>query len=103
MKKALLVIFLLFSFHSYGAGDKIDIPTINGHASLKIPSGLQPGQILRIKGKGFPKLGKVSRGDQLVKVQVDVPKSLSKEEKRIIKDYYEIEKDKDVKFEKFED
>ena len=61
------------------------------------------GKRLRIKGKGFPKLGKVSRGDQLVKVQVDVPKSLSKEENRIIKDYYEIEKDKDVKFEKFED
>ena len=84
-------------------GDKIDIPTINGHASLKIPSGLQPGQILRIKGKGFSKLGKTSRGDQLVKVQVDVPKNLTKDEKRIIKEYYEIEKDKDIKFEKFED
>ena len=84
-------------------GDKIAIPTLNGHASLKIPSGLQPGQILRIKGKGFSKLGKTSRGDQLVKVQVDVPKNLTKDEKRIIKEYYEIEKDKDIKFEKFED
>ncbi len=84
-------------------GDKIDIPTINGHASLKIPSGLQPGQILRVKGKGFPKLGKTGRGDQLVKIQIDVPKSLSKEEKKLIKEYYEIEKDKDTIFEKFED
>tara|TARA_Y100000389_G_scaffold77190_1_gene73966 strand:+ start:325 stop:1416 length:1092 start_codon:yes stop_codon:yes gene_type:complete len=84
-------------------GDKVDIPTINGHASLKIPSGLQPGQILRIKGKGFPGLGKTGRGDQLIKVQVEVPKQLSREEKRIIKEYYDIEKDKDIKFEKFED
>ena len=84
-------------------GEKIDIPTINGHASLKIPPGLQPGQILRIKGKGFPKLGKISRGDQLIKIQVNVPNSLSSDEKRIIKEYYQIEKDKDIKFEKFED
>ena len=59
--------------------------------------------MLRIKGKGIPKLGKTSRGDQLIKIQVNVHKSLSKDEKRIIKEYYQIEKDKDIKFEKFED
>ena len=84
-------------------GDKIDIPTINGTAKLKIPSGIQPGQILRVKGKGFPLIGSSRRGDQLVKIQIDVPSKLNREEKKSTEDLLRIQKDKEIKFQRFED
>ena len=79
------------------------MPTVDGKASLKIPSGIEAGQILRIKGKGFPRLRRSGRGDQLVKIQIDVPKKLSRDEKTILQDYQNAKKNNDVSFEKFDD
>ena len=84
-------------------GDKIDIPTINGTAKLKIPTGIQPGQILRVKGKGFPLIGKSRRGDQLVKIQIEVPSKLGSDEKKSIEDLLKIQRNKKIKFQRFED
>ena len=67
-------------------GDKIIVETIDGKVNMKIPSGTQSGEIFRIKGKGVPILQRSGRGDQLVKIIVDVPKSPSREQKRIIED-----------------
>lgn len=67
-------------------GDKIVVETVEGKVSMKIPSGTQSGEIFRIKGKGVPILGRSGRGDQLVKIIVDVPKSPSREQKRIIEE-----------------
>ena len=84
-------------------GDKIDIPTINGTAKLKIPAGIQPGQILRVKGKGFPLIGKSRRGDQLVKIQIEVPSKMSRDEKSLTEDLLKVQKGKQIKFQRFED
>tara|TARA_Y100000748_G_scaffold209678_1_gene175831 strand:- start:161 stop:1243 length:1083 start_codon:yes stop_codon:yes gene_type:complete len=85
-------------------GDKIDIPTINGTAKLKVPSGIQPGQILRVKGKGFPMMSSSSRrGDQLVKIQIDVPSKMNREEKNLTESLLKIQKNKEIKFQRFED
>jgi molecular chaperone DnaJ len=84
-------------------GDKIEIPTINGTAKLKIPSGIQPGQILRVKGKGFPFIGKTKRGDQLVKIQIEVPSKMSNDEKKSTQDLLNVQKNKEIKFQRFED
>ncbi len=84
-------------------GDKIEIPTINGSAKLKIPSGIQPGQILRVKGKGFPFIGKTKRGDQLVKIQIEVPSKMSNDEKKSTQDLLNVQKNKEIKFQRFED
>ncbi|MBT3519619.1 MAG: molecular chaperone DnaJ [Candidatus Marinimicrobia bacterium] len=67
-------------------GGKIDIPTVDGKAGLKIPSGIQSGQVLRLKGKGFPRLRSRSNGDQLVKIQIETPTKLSRSTKIIIED-----------------
>jgi len=65
-------------------GGNIDVETIKKDVKLKIPSGTQPGTIFRIKGEGSPILGKeASRGDLYVRVDVDIPKRLSKEEKKL--------------------
>ena len=84
-------------------GDKISVPTVDGKANLKIPSGIEAGQILRIRGKGFPRLRRSGRGDQLIKIQIDIPKKLSSNEKAVLKEYENINKERDVIFEKYDD
>ena len=74
------------SFTQAALGDTLEIPTLNGIANLKIPSGIQSGQILRMKGKGFPRIRRSSKGDQLVKIQVETPKKLSSNAKKIMKE-----------------
>ena len=74
------------SFSQAALGDTLEIPTLNGIAKLKIPSGIQSGQILRMKGKGFPRIRRSSKGDQLVKIQVETPKKLSSSLKKIMKE-----------------
>ena len=66
-------------------GTSIDVPTIDGKARIKIPPGTQPGKVLRLKDKGIPVLnGYGQRGDQLVNIQVWVPKALTREEKEMM-------------------
>ena len=68
-------------------GDKIDVQTIEGYVKMKIPSGTQSGEIFRIKGQGIPELGRRGyRGDQLVKVIVNIPKNPSRPQKKIIEE-----------------
>ncbi|MFL0605165.1 DnaJ C-terminal domain-containing protein [Cylindrospermopsis raciborskii] len=65
-------------------GATIQVPTPDGHASVKLPAGVRSGQSLRLRGKGWP-LPKGGRGDQLVKVAVVPPKDLTPQER----EYYE--------------
>ncbi len=59
-------------------GTQIEVPTLTGKASLNVPAGTHPGQMFRLKGKGFPDLGGYAPGDMLIKVVVDVPSSVTK-------------------------
>lgn len=58
-------------------GAKIDIETIEGIVSMKIPAGTEPGEVFRIRGKGIPHLRRFGRGDQLVEIKLQVPKKPS--------------------------
>ncbi len=65
-------------------GEEVAVPTIEDDtAKVRIPSGAQPGSMVRIRGKGVPHLGASGRGDQLVYLDVVVPKGLSKEERSL--------------------
>lgn len=65
-------------------GDELAVPTIDGErAKVKVPAGAQHGQVVRLRGKGVPRLGGNGRGDQLVYLEVVVPRSLSKEERKL--------------------
>ena len=64
-------------------GAEVDIPTVDGQAILKIPSGTQPGKVLRMRGKGVPYLRRNGRGDQLVVINVDIPTRLNNEQREI--------------------
>jgi len=62
-------------------GADVDVPTVDGPAILRIPSGTQPGKVLRMRNKGVPHLRSNGRGDQLVVVNVEVPKRLTAEQR----------------------
>ena len=64
-------------------GCEVDVPTVYGDVTLKVPEGTQPGTILRLKGKGVKDLRGDSYGDQFVKVDVKIPTKLSHEEKEL--------------------
>jgi molecular chaperone DnaJ len=64
-------------------GTRVQIPTVDGEEELAIPAGTQSGTILRLRGKGVPRLRRSGRGDQLVLVEVEVPKKLSPNQRRL--------------------
>jgi len=68
-------------------GDTIKVKTLNGTASMKVPAGSQPGTVFRLKGKGMPSMGGRTCGDLHVKINIKVPKRLSSEQKRILKEF----------------
>jgi molecular chaperone DnaJ len=65
-------------------GADVDVPTVDGPTKLKIPAGTQPGQVLALRGKGVPRLRANGRGDQLVIVNVAVPKKLTAEQRALL-------------------
>lgn len=64
-------------------GSQQEVPTIDGHAKIKIPPGTQGGKIFRLRNKGFPDVQSHERGDQLIHVNVWIPQSLTPEEKQL--------------------
>jgi molecular chaperone DnaJ len=78
------------SFPQAAMGAEIEIPTLDGEKRVTIPKGAESGEILRIKGKGFPKLGGHGRGDQLVQVIVKTPKNLTKRQEEILREFEEL-------------
>jgi molecular chaperone DnaJ len=64
-------------------GAEVKVPTVDGDVKLKIPAGTQPGKIIRMRGRGVPYLRSNSRGDQLVIVNVTIPKRLDEEERTL--------------------
>jgi len=65
-------------------GGSITVKTIDGSVSLKIPKGTQVGDLVKLKGKGMPRLRGMGRGDYYVRVKVDIPKRLNKAEKNLL-------------------
>ncbi len=67
-------------------GAKVEVPTIDGPTTIRIPPGTQGGQKLRLRGKGTPSLRASARGDEFVEVQVVVPKVADERSKEILKE-----------------
>ncbi|MFH2232648.1 MAG: DnaJ C-terminal domain-containing protein, partial [Patescibacteria group bacterium] len=65
-------------------GGKIDVETVDGQGSLKIPSSTKPGTVFKLRGKGIPFMRSLGRGDHLITVQTKVEKNLSREQKKMI-------------------
>jgi molecular chaperone DnaJ len=79
------------SFAQAALGTELSVKTLDGEESLKVPAGTQTGTVFRIKGKGMPKLGGRGKGDLFVAVTLVTPKTLTKEQRKLLEQLAQIE------------
>jgi molecular chaperone DnaJ len=79
-----LLLTLPITYPEAALGANVQVPTLNGPVTLKVPAGTKSGRTFRLRGKGAPRRGG-GRGDLMVTVQVEVPARLSREEKALLK------------------
>ena len=77
------------SFGYAALGTEIKVPTVDGDVKYKVPAGTQSGTVFRLKSKGVPRVNGHGRGDQYVKVTVDIPKTLNDKQKTALKLFME--------------
>jgi molecular chaperone DnaJ len=89
-----LVIEIPVTYAEAALGTTVDVPTPDGpRVTLKIPSGSENGKLLRLKGRGAPKLKGGGNGDLLARVKLTVPKKLSKAEKEALENLQKVSKE----------
>lgn len=71
-------------------GSEIEVPTLHGHVMMKIPAGTQSGSIFRLKEKGVPDVHGRGVGDELVKINVEIPTRLNAEQRRLMEEFSRI-------------
>jgi molecular chaperone DnaJ len=81
---------LPINFAQAALGDEIDVPTVEDTTPLKIPAGTQDGKVLKIKGRGVPRLDGKGRGDQLVMIRIITPESLNDKQKKLFEELAEV-------------
>lgn len=75
-------------------GDEITVPTIDGKVKYEVPEGTQSGTVFRLRNKGIQYVNGRGRGDQYVKVNIEVPRNLSSKQKDVLKDFEKLSSDK---------
>jgi molecular chaperone DnaJ len=83
-------------------GGEIEVPTLDGKVEMKIPAGTQSGKIFRLRGKGIPDLHGRGVGDELVRVNVEIPTQLNSEQRRLIEEFAKASGE-DINKERFTD
>lgn len=77
------------NFSQAALGDVVEIETVDGRVDLKIPAGVQSGEVVRLTGRGIPYLNRSGRGDYLVEIIVKTPKKLSKKARKLLEEMRE--------------
>ncbi|HSF15595.1 MAG TPA: molecular chaperone DnaJ [Vicinamibacteria bacterium] len=72
------------TFPQAALGAQVEVPTIEGNESLTVPPGTQSGSVIKLRGKGVPRLQGSGRGDQLVVVNVVTPEKLTREQRELV-------------------
>ena len=76
-------------FSTAALGGELEVPTLDGKASIKIPAGTQGGTLFRVRGRGMPVLSSTHKGDLHVEIQVEVPTRLNSEQQEKLKEFSE--------------
>jgi molecular chaperone DnaJ len=79
------------SFIQAALGDEIQVPTLNGKKTLKIPKGTQPGDVFRFRGEGIPSLRNGKRGSQIIQVAIKTPTNLTRKQEALLKEFAKLE------------
>ncbi|MEL7596608.1 MAG: molecular chaperone DnaJ [Clostridiaceae bacterium] len=82
------------SFGKASFGTELKVPTIDGDVKYKVPAGTQSGTVFRLRGKGVPKVNGHGRGDEYVKIIVDIPKVLNEKQKETLLAFMEASGEK---------
>lgn len=82
-----LILTLPISFVQAALGDTVTIPTFNGSREISIPPGTQPGDVLRLKGEGVPRLRGQGKGDLRVEFKVEIPRRLTERQKELLRQF----------------
>lgn len=75
------------SFVQAALGAELQVPTLDGNVKYNMPAGTQPGEVFKLKNKGIDRLNAIGKGDQFVRIVVDIPTSLTHEQKEILKSF----------------
>ena len=94
-----LLLDMPISFSQAALGDEIEVPTMEGKVNMKVPAGTQSHTIFRLKGKGIPFLDGYGQGDELVRLIIATPTSLTKKQKDLLEEFASENKEK-VKIDK---
>jgi molecular chaperone DnaJ len=86
-----IVIEVPISFPQAALGCDIEVPTLEGKVKLKVPSGTQSGKVLRLKGKGIVDLHGYGRGDQMIRVVVETPHSLTPRQRELLEEFAKLD------------
>jgi molecular chaperone DnaJ len=85
------------SFAQAAMGAEIDVPTLTGKASLKVPRGTPSGALLRLRGQGVTGVNGRGRGDQVVRILVQVPAKLTRRQEELLQEFQKIEQEQSGK------
>ncbi|MBP86996.1 MAG: molecular chaperone DnaJ [Planctomycetaceae bacterium] len=86
-----LILRLPISYTQAALGAIIEVPTLNGRYDLTVPTGTQPGEVFRIRGEGVPDPRGGVHGDLLVQTFIEIPKKLSNEQEKLLRELAELE------------
>ena len=85
-----LVVDVPVSYADAALGASVEVPTPDGAISLKVPAGSQPGKLLKVKGRGAPKLSGGGKGDLLARLKLTVPQKVGKRERELLEELRKV-------------
>ena len=74
------------SFPQAALGSNLDVPTLEGQVKMRLPPGTQSGRVFRLRGRGLPVFGGYGKGDELVKIVVEVPAELTERQRELLEE-----------------